>query len=59
MLNVMNINYVVFIDSVDMYNNLIKYIYHCSYLKTYFYIGISLQIYVSSKSMYIIFTRVL
>ena len=32
MRNVMNIKYIVFIDSVDTNNSLIKYIYHCSYL---------------------------
>ena len=31
MLNVMNMKCVVFIDSVDMYNSLIKYICNCSY----------------------------
>ena len=38
MLNVLNIKhfFIVFIDSVDMYNNLIKYIYHCSYLENIF-----------------------
>ena len=32
----MNIKYIVFIDSVDTYNNLMKYMYHCSYLENIF-----------------------
>ena len=31
--------YIVFIYSLDLNNSLIKYTYHCSYLKTHFYIN--------------------
>ena len=35
----MRIIYIVFIDSVNMYNNLMKYTYHRSYLANIFYIA--------------------
>ena len=52
MLNVTNIKYIVYIESVDMYNSLIKYIYHCSYLSNIFYVTHSAM---QTVSVYFVF----